>query len=450
VILGNFNSAYALISEPKRNLSMKSSLFLFGVIALVLCISACGGRLTESDDTPPFSAAALPIRVSSMNADAAEPAIAVGEDGTLYVAWVEHSGKQADVLVQRFDANGKTSRNPKRVNPQSGEATAWRGDPPTLAMSTDGTLYVEWTRTVASPSGHADDIYLSQSHDGGETFDDPVKVNDDQRPAVHGMHSLAIGSDGRIYIAWLDERNALPVPIPSSTEGHHQMEGNREVFLATSRDGGRSFGSNIPIANDACPCCKTAVAVSPDNRVYVSWRQVLPGDFRHIAIAYSDNRGETFSQPVIVSDDRWSIGGCPVSGGALSAGANGGLSVLWYTAGDAGPEGLYSSQSLDGGQTFAQRKLVYEGSVQGTPSLMGGDNNQLYAVWEGNRKGTPLGVMIEPLSNTQGHGGPVLLAALSSLPDAVMSGGQVYIVYMLDDGSKHSVMFQTALLNRQS
>jgi hypothetical protein len=181
----------------------------------------------------------------------------------------------------------------------------------------------------------------------------------------------------------------------------------------------------------------------------VSWRQVLPGDFRHIAIAYSDNRGESFSQPVIVSDDRWSIGGCPVSGGALSAGANGRLSVLWYTAGEAGPEGLYLSQSLDGGKTFAQRKLVCEGNVQGTPSLMSGGNNQLYAVWEGNSKVTPRGVLVEPLSNTQGSGGPVLLSALSSLPDAVMSGGQVYVVYMLDDGGKHSVMFQTARLNGQ-
>jgi hypothetical protein len=449
VIPGNFNSVYALISELEGS-NMKARFFQIGIMAVVLCISACSGRLTEPDVAHPFSASTQPTRVSSVKADAAEPATAVGEDGTLYVAWVEHSGKQADVLVQRFDANGKTSRNPIRVNPQSGEATAWRGDPPTLAVSTDGTLYVGWTRTVNSPTGHADDIYLSTSHDRGETFDAPVKVNDDQRPVVHGMHSLSVGSDGRIYIAWLDERNALPVPIPSSPGGHHQMEDNREVFLATSQDGGRSFGSNIRIATDACPCCKTAIAVSPENRVYVSWRQVLQGDFRHIATAYSDNRGESFSQPVIVSDDRWSIGGCPVSGGALSAGPNGRLSVLWYTAGEAGPEGLYWSQSLDGGQTFAQRKLVYEGSVGGTPSLIGGRNNQLYAVWEGNSKVTPRGVMIEPLSNTQGHGGPVLLSSLSSLPDAVLSGGQVYVVYTLDDGGKHSVMIQATRLNSQS
>jgi hypothetical protein len=429
---------------------MSSKSFLVGALAVVLCTSACGGRLRKLSDTSSFLAAAQPIRVSSENTDGAEPATAVGEDGSVYVAWVEHRGKQADLLVQRFDANGKTSRNPVRVNPQSGEATAWRGDPPTLAVGTGGTLYVGWTKTVNSPTGHADDIYLSTSHDRGETFDAPVKVNDDQRPVVHGMHSLAVGADGRIYIAWLDERNAPPVPIPSSTAGHHQMEGNREVFQATSQDGGRSFGSNIRIATDVCPCCKTAVAVSPDNRIYVSWRQVLPGDFRHIATAYSDNRGKTFSQPVIVSDDRWSIGGCPVSGGALSAGANGRLSVLWYTAGDAGPEGLYLSQSLDGGQTFAQRKLVYEGSVQGTPSLMSRGNNQLYAMWEGNRKVTPRGVMIEPLSNTQGHGEPVLLSTSSSLPEAVLSGGRVYVVYILDDGGKRSVMIQTAWLNTPS
>jgi hypothetical protein len=46
------------------------------------------------------------------------------------------------------------------------------------------------------------------------------------------MHSLAISKDGRIYAAWLDERN-VHAPMPSTKgEGHH-MESNRDPL---SRD----------------------------------------------------------------------------------------------------------------------------------------------------------------------------------------------------------------------
>jgi hypothetical protein len=38
----------------------------------------------------------------------------------------------------------------------------------------------------------------------------------------------------------------------------------------------------------------------------------------------------------VVSDDRWELRGCPVSGPALAAGERGDVRVLWYTAGDAG------------------------------------------------------------------------------------------------------------------
>src|SRR5262249_33270590 len=158
--------------------------------------------------------------------------------------------------------------SPVRVNSQPGIATAWRGDPPTIAQASDGTVFVGWTaRAVAE--NHTTDLYLSTSHDQGRTFSS-VKVNDDLKPAVHGMHSLVIGNDGRIYVAWLDERNMTPQPMKdmkmeAMTSGHH-MENNREVFIASSGDGGRTFSDNRRVAENACPCCKTALAVAPDGR----------------------------------------------------------------------------------------------------------------------------------------------------------------------------------------
>jgi hypothetical protein len=331
--------------------------------------------------------AAQPVRVSAENTDAAEPAVAAGRDGTAYVAWVEHrAGGEADVWLAHLDGEGKQMASPARVNTEAGAATAWRGDPPTVALAPDGTIYVGWTAR-ASGGAHASTLQLSASRDGGRTFAAPVKVNDDAKPGVHGMHSLAVSADGRVLMAWLDERNVAAAMHMEPTSGGKHTEGNRELFFASSTDGGRTFSANRRVATEVCPCCKTALALAPDGRVYLSWRQVLPGDFRHIAVASSADGGETFAQPVIVSDDKWQIAGCPVSGAALAVAPDGVLRVLWYSAGEGAAAGLYWSESRDGGRTFAPRKPFAERAGSSTPILIN-DGGNLVAVWEDNSDGS--------------------------------------------------------------
>jgi hypothetical protein len=88
--------------------------------------------------------------------------------------------------------------------------------------------------------------------------------------------------------------------------------------------------------------------------VYVSWRQVLDGDHRHIAVASSSNGGESFSPRAIVSNDNWQIAACPVSGAAITA-TTSALNVVWYTAGAEGQAGYYTATSTDGGAKFGTR-----------------------------------------------------------------------------------------------
>jgi BNR repeat-like domain len=363
---------------------MRVNYFPSALIAAAILVALSGCK-TGSRQVPGASA---PVRLSSGNVDGAEPAIAGDADGSVYVAWVNHGEtRAADVMVARFTSDGTMQGAAVRVNPGPGIATAWRGDPPTIAVASDRTVFVGWTARVETEVGHATEIYVSASRDQARTFSQPVKVNDDKGPADHGMHSLAIGTDGRVYVAWLDERNIAPMPatdkkMKEGTSGHH-MESNREVFIASSGDGGRTFSANKLVATDACPCCKTALAVGGDGRVYVSWRQVLPGDFRHIAVASSNDQGLSFSEPKIVSDDQWMIAGCPVSGPAMLAGADGRLRVLWYSAGKNGETGLYVSESTDAGKTFGPRLLISKGETRGTPVLVKAGIG-VAAVWQGN------------------------------------------------------------------
>ena len=407
-------------------------------LSVVLITSFGCGSLnnleTESEKTNQLPT----MRVSAPEVDAAEPAIAKSADGNVFVAWVEHGvEKAANVLVQPFDKTGKPTAEKVQVNPQPGQATAWRGDPPSVAVGKDGAIYVVWTARVAAEEGNPTDIYLSASRDNGRSFALPVKVNDDKVPVSHGMHSLAIDKSGQVYVAWLDERNVKKEPPTNEEQPKHQhqaKEPNSEVFFAASADGGKTFSANKKLAEEVCPCCKTSLLAADDGNLYASWRQVLPVDFRHIAVASSTDQGNTFSKPTIVSDDQFYIEGCPVSGATLLA-DNNSLKVLWFTAGKAGPPGLYLAESKDGGKTFAPRIMVSEGLPTGTPNLLADGNNKYSVIW-GNDQAKVFLKNAETSKMTDADSKEIMAG---ELPAATLVGGNVVAGYIKKEEGKRGI-----------
>ena len=393
----------------------------------ILLLTGCKHLSTRGAETgkagPP-----QPFQISANGVDAAEPSTASAPDGSFYVAWVNHDAKQADVMIARFNGEGVQQGSAVRVNRQQGVATAWRGDQPSVAVGPDGAVYVLWTPRVEAGDKHGTDVYLSVSNDGGQSFVSEVKVNDDKVPNAHGMHSLAVAKNGRIYAVWLDERN-VHAPKPSTkAEGHH-MESNRDVYLSYSTDGGRTFSANRKVAAEACPCCKTALAVAADGTLYAGWRQVLPGSFRHIAVAASNDAGTSFSQPVIVSDDHWVLQGCPVSGPSLSVDrASGNLKVVWYAAGEGNAPGVYFAESSDKGHSFSARQLLSEETVKGTPALTAN-----FAIWQGTDRAE---TKVRQLGNA---GSALSVAANAELPAATYANDKLFIAYITTQQQKRSI-----------
>lgn len=407
---------------------MKQILGLGVLVSLVL-VTGCHRFAADASRATAFQ----PVQISAPDVDAAEPVTATAPDGGFYVAWVNHNANsKSDVMLAHYDSEGATASSPVMVNEQAGVATAWRGDPPSIAVA-DKSVYVLWTARVESDGKKGTDLYLSVSHDQGKTFASPVKVNDDKLPGAHGMHSLAVANDGKIYAAWLDERNII-TPKPSKHAGGHHMESNRELFVTHSTDGGKTFSANRKVAENACPCCKTALAVSADGTLYAGWRQVLPGNFRHIAVASSTDGGANFSVPVIVSDDKWMLQGCPVSGPSLAADASGTLKVVWYAAGENDAPGLYFAETRDKGRTFSPRSLLMQETVKGTPALVG-TSDRAVAIWQG-AVGQQPETKVRELG---GAGAAVSVAANAELPSGVLSKGKLFVAYITKVGEKRSV-----------
>ncbi len=424
------------------------------IFALTIYLVGCGSSQKVLPET--LSA----IRVSAINSDAAEPAIAVDENKNIYVVYVEHNAdKSADVFLQKFNSSKQPVADKTRINPVKGQVKAWFGDSPTIKIGADGAIYVGWTARVESAQkSSATDLFVSVSRDGGKTFGTPVKVNDDIAPASHGMHSLAIGKDNSVYVAWLDERSLESKPLAESfnssepefqfVKAHHNSNENRqaetkkiekpiepaepnsEVFFAASTDGGKTFAPNVRISSEVCPCCKTNLLVTADGRIYASWRQVLSGDFRHIAVASSVDAGKTFSAPTIVSDDQWKINACPVSGAALAIDKNNFLKIAWFTAGAAGKSGLYEAESNNAGATFSDRVLVSETKVAGTPIFAANENGNFKIFWEADEK------IYQSESN---HNSAQTTISDGSLPSAAAVGEKVVVAFIKKENDKRSI-----------
>jgi hypothetical protein len=159
--------------------------------------------------------------------------------GSLYVGWIEWQLDKSIMLFSRSSDHGKTWSPPIRVSTQAGYPRDDNGDVVGFhgVVAADGTIYAVWN--------WGSTIVMATSHDGGKTFT-PSRVVQNVGPpyfggtgAVPGLGRVfgfpQVGVYGNnVYIAWTDFRN-----------------GDIDVFLAGSRDKGRTWSAPIRVTSDS-------------------------------------------------------------------------------------------------------------------------------------------------------------------------------------------------------
>jgi hypothetical protein len=109
------------------------------------------------------------------------------------------------------------------------------------------------------------------------------------------------------------------------------------IFWARSRDGGLGFGPNRMLTDRMCPCCRPW-AIERAGRIAVAYRAAR-GDWRDPALAVSHDGGGSFGLDTLISDDRWTLPGCPSIGPAIAPTTSGAGLYAWYTG--AGEPGVW-------------------------------------------------------------------------------------------------------------
>src|SRR5215475_10998271 len=154
-----------------------------------------------------------------------------------------------------------------------------KGSYPQLGVRASGDLFLLRLRDR--------NLWLQTSSDGGDSFDEGVRVNDGEEVASHAENTplMVVRSMREFYVLWTAE------------DGHDHSS----LRLATSPNWGRSFGKSIPVDpfGTASQSFYT-LAVGPDGAVYAAW---LDGrDRGHgnsgsaLYLAKSTNRGESFEK----------------------------------------------------------------------------------------------------------------------------------------------------------
>jgi hypothetical protein len=347
------------------------SLVILAAGAAGLSITACGGS-AKTRDKPPSAAnyqfEPEPRAVLNLAGirSSRDPKLAVDASGTLFVLAVCGDEHPQLQLLMSHDG-GDTFMQPVPISEKDKEVSSHGENSPSLVIRPT-EMYAMWEQPTMD--GHTD-LMFARSLTFGHSFDKPVPVTDKATPSFSGFSAMSAAPNGDVYAVWLDGRDPQP-----------ETPGTFSIYLAHSVDRGATFSRNVRVATSVCPCCRPTLTYGPKGEVYVAWRKVFPGDIRDMVVSASNDGGATFAGPTRVAVDNWRVSGCPHSGPAVASKGDR-LYVAWYTEGADGISGIKLSWSDDGAKTFSS-PVVASGNLLDAnhPAFSTGSDGRVLLVFQ--------------------------------------------------------------------
>lgn len=189
---------------------------------------------------------------------------------------------QQDIYFQRSTDGGLTWLSEDRLVRRGAPFACY----PDIAVDRSGCIYIVYTERTDN-TAH---ICCIRSTDRGESWSEPVRVDDNGAGVMAGWARVAVDTGGNLFCAWNDRRL-----------------GRMTIWSAVSTDGGRSWSADVRVDDDTVPgdCFHTDVFVQPGTNHYLVtattpfW--VRPGYINSNASFFrSTDQGRTFEPGVVI------------------------------------------------------------------------------------------------------------------------------------------------------
>lgn len=303
---------------------------------------------------------------------------------------------------------------------------------PHLAVDGKGTLHAVFLRNG--------NIEIASSADRGMSFSEPRVAIDAKGKARGGMQRgprVAVDGKGTVYVS---------APLSYDPAEWAKRYPTQDLYLATSADGGRSFGApvmvndqpkkapeslhwlaaspgdgafvawldirarekgqdlflakiteqgkkisrNAPLATALCECCAPGLAVDAKGNPIVAFREGGGKTNRPIGLLISKNGGTSFGAPVRLNTEDSKVDSCPMDAPAVAVGADGRtLAAAWMDmrSGNNNRDVHWTIGTSSG--RFPPEAAVHDerAGLQGHPSLAIAEDGTAWCAWEDGRAG---------------------------------------------------------------
>ena len=364
------------------NTMTQNTIRIFSIVLLVTVSITCNRSASNSVSGPQkgelASAAPLVIQAaqSPTDGDSREPELTATPDGRVILSWVEKIAEKRYALraaIQDRERWGET----RTVAEGENWFVNWADFPSVIALK-DGTLAAHWL-VKSGQSTYAYDVNLSRSIDGGKSWSKPLVPHTDKTQTEHGFVSLIALSDGRLGAVWLDGRNMKDM---KETDEHAPAAASMTLRYAAI-DANGNLSDETQLDERICECCQTSAAITAQGPIAV-YRDRSPVEVRDIYIVRQVNGSWTTPQPVFA--DNWQINGCPVNGPSIAADGSR-VVIAWFTSVGDSPR-VKVAFSQDAGATFAQPIQVDDGENVGrVDTVLLPDGSALVSWLSGNVQG---------------------------------------------------------------
>ncbi len=174
---------------------------------------------------------------------------------------------------------------------------------------------------------------------------------------------LIADQQGRFHLMWLDDRDE---------------NGYQGARYAASDDAGQHWLNSQTMDDSSCSCCWNRLSADANGDVFALYRDMEPRD---MALAESDDAGQSWNKISTVGAFNWQFDGCPHNGGALTGVGGATLHSLVWT-GAAQQAGLYYLRSQDHGKTWSQPQTMGGNAQAFHSDIAQVGERHLLAIWD--------------------------------------------------------------------